>query len=232
MNFFEEEEEKSLVYSAGVGANNRVPNDESQAWLMQMRDPGGREEKYRERTGFATRSPARSSKERKKSVLKFWDPLRNSYSLRRYRKIFNDQDEYSQVFEFDGEKKLADFSEFFKNCGGKLGDKKEKKSANVLTRDGQTLAWLAFFSARPGSPLNEGKNSLEFHSGGSPASNSIPDLLCPAAQCPEDSCAPSARRFLTNEWKTTKNDVDDAKRRRRKKKEEKMEEGSGGRGEE
>lgn len=73
MNFFEEEEEKSLVYSAGVGANNRVPNDESQAWLMQMRDPGGGggEEKYRERTGFATRSPARSSKERKKSVLKF-----------------------------------------------------------------------------------------------------------------------------------------------------------------
>lgn len=153
------------------------------------------------RTNWLRHSFACSFVEGEKKVrIEIWDPLRNSYSLRRYRKIFNDQDEYSRVFEFDGEKNFsADFSEFFKNCGGKLGDKKEKKSANVLTRDGQTLAWLAFFSARPDSPLNEGKNSLEFHSGGSPASNSIPDLLCPAAQCPEDSCAPSARRFLTNE---------------------------------
>lgn len=163
---------------------------------MQMRDPGGREEKYRERTGFATRSP----KERKKSVLKFgilFEIHILSADIEKFSMIGTNIREF---LNSTGKKTFRPtFQNFSKIAGQKLGDKKKKKSANVLTRDGQTLAWLAFFSARPGSPLNEGKNSLEFHSGGSPASNSIPDLLCPAAQCPEDSCAPSARRFLTNE---------------------------------
>lgn len=103
-----------------------------------------------------------ASKERKK-VLKFGILFEiHILPAKKYRKICDDSMIGMNIREFleldDKKKNWPSFQNFSfsssnsaKNCGGKLGGwEKEKKSGNVLSRDGQTLA---FFSARPASPL-------------------------------------------------------------------------------
>lgn len=154
-----------------------------------------------------------ASKERKK-VLKFGILFEiHILPAKKYRKICDDSMIGMNIREFlelDGKKKkLAKFSEFFifllefrEKLWGKIRRmrKGKKIGKRIKQRPAKRSRDSRFFPlGLPRRWKRRKKKRLEFHSGGSPASNSIPDLLCPAAQWPEDSCALSVCAPFSNE---------------------------------